>query len=154
MAPIIPELGNLPGFPDAPVDPTGPVVIRGAGSGLQMNRGAESGRVIEEDGSVVFVLGDRTPLNRREMTTGEYIQASKMLTLDDLDLIAFTASAEVGEVRHPNVAWFAQILVDGIQLAEKQLPAERTMPVTDVAAPVRRYTGDHSVAFRLALVEV
>jgi hypothetical protein len=44
-----------------------------------------------------------------------------------------------------------EILIDGVPFATRTIPSTERRRWTDWAVPVRRYTGAHDVAFRLAL---
>ncbi len=70
--------------------------------------------------------------------------------LDDSELAASWAECTSASAAVP-LAWRMQILIDGVVFAERVIPEDEQRRWTDWAIPVRRYTGTHDVAFRLAL---
>lgn len=70
--------------------------------------------------------------------------------LDDAELAASWAECTSPPAPVP-LAWRMQLLIDGVVFAERVIPEAEQRRWTDWAIPVRRYTGAHDVAFRLAL---
>jgi hypothetical protein len=70
--------------------------------------------------------------------------------LDDAELAASWAECTTAPPA-VRLAWRMQILIDGVVFAEHTIAEDEDRRWTDWAIPVRRYTGTHDVAFRLAL---
>jgi O-antigen/teichoic acid export membrane protein len=107
---------------------------------LQRARGLEDGATVLEvvlDGSADLVGG---------------LSAVRLVgrRLDDAELAASWAECTSPPAAVP-LAWRMQLLIDGVVFAERVIPEAEQRRWTDWAIPVRRYTGAHDVAFRLAL---
>jgi len=141
-----------PTLPDAPSGAR--TVYRGKGSRMRLDRGADTGRVVDSDGTITFVLGNSNRLEQLELVTGEYVEASKIVDLTDYDLISIDAEAVADLTASASAEWRAQILLDDVLLGELKISADSERGLTDLRVPVRRYDREHAVSFRLALVEV
>jgi len=144
--PGTPSDGQLPPMPDPPKgDPT---VYRGDGTFFKASRAILTGRREDADGVYRFILGADDPNEVVELSEGGS-EVSAVIDLTDADLISFNAEAVVPAVpAGASEAWVVSILIDGVLLARHDLAAEQTTDLSDLGAPVRRYTGEHEVTLR------
>jgi hypothetical protein len=110
--------------------------------------GVSEGRVVQGDGTIVFVLGDLEPGRLHDLSPGDYVELAQ--TADLTGVLLVRARGTLGA---PAVGrWRASLRIGGTEVATLLGWPGRTRTVTDLAANVSAATGPTEVAVRLTLV--
>jgi hypothetical protein len=110
--------------------------------------GTSEGRVTEDSGDVVFVLGDLEPGRFHDLAAGDYVEIAQTA---DLTGAAFVRVR--GTFRAPAVgSWRVSLRVAGVEVAGLAGWPGRTRNVTDLAGNVSGVSGATEIAVRLTLM--
>jgi hypothetical protein len=110
--------------------------------------GLSEGRVTQDDGTIVFVLGDLQPGRFHDLAPGDYAELAQTADLTGVALVRVRAT-----LRAPAAgAWRASLRIGGTEVASLSGWPGLTRTVTDLAANVSALTGPTEIAVRLTLV--
>lgn len=101
-------------------------------------------------GSYAYVLGSDAVGVRVRLAAGDYHQIAQTGDVTAVNFVRFAARLR-GVILPAGLTWRFSIRVDGTETAARVLEAGRTVDLADVAANVSKLSGDHALAFRLAL---
>lgn len=106
------------------------------------------------EGVFAFVLGRDLPGLTQKLNVGDYVEVKQTADFGDTKVVRFRARMRPPESVPPGVAWRASLRVDGSDRASTLLVPGRTRDRVDLAANVSKLSGNHELAFRLAVVSV
>lgn len=106
------------------------------------------------EGEFAFVLGCDFPGLAQKLNVGDFVEVKQTADFGDAKLVRFRARMRPPESVPEGVAWKASLRIDGAERASTLLLPGRTRNRVDLAANVSKLSGDHELAFRLALVAV
>jgi hypothetical protein len=110
--------------------------------------GISEGRLTEDSGDVVFVLGDLDPGRFHDLATGDYVEIAQTADLTGVAVVRVR-----GTLRAPVVgSWRVGLRVGGREVAGLGGWPGKTRGVTDLAANVSEASGPTEIAIRLTLV--
>lgn len=119
--------------------------------------GTTQGRIaplafVPPEGEFAFVLGRDLPGLTQKLNVGDYVEARQTADFGDATLVRFRTRMRPSESVPPGFAWRASIRIDGVERASAMLVPGRVRDRVDLAANVSKLTGNHELAFRLAVV--
>lgn len=106
------------------------------------------------EGTFAFVLGRDLPGLAQNLNVGDFVEAKQTADFGDAKLVRFRARMRPPASTPPGVAWRASIRIDGGERAGALLLPGRTRDRVDLAVNVSKLSGNHQLAFRLAVVAV
>lgn len=121
--------------------------------------GTTQGRIAPEgfappEGTFAFVLGCDVPGLTQRLNAGDFVEVKQMAHFGDAKIVRLRARMRPPSAVPPGVGWRASLRIDGTERAASLLVAGRARDRVDLAANVSKLTGDHELAFRLAVVAV
>ena len=105
-------------------------------------------------GEFAFVLGRDLPGLRQKLNVGDFAEVKQTADFGDAKLVRLRARMRPPEALPAGLAWRASLRIDGVERVGVLLPPGKTRDRVDLAANVSKLTGNHELAFRLALVAV
>jgi hypothetical protein len=106
------------------------------------------------EGTFAFVLGRDLPSLAQKLNVGDFVEVKQTADFGDAKMVRFRARMRPPASVPAGVGWRASIRIDGTERAGTVLIPGRTRDRVDLAANVSKLSGDHELAFRLALVAV
>jgi hypothetical protein len=106
------------------------------------------------EGTFAFVLGRDLPGLAQKLNVGDFVEVKQTADFGDAKIVRFRARMRPPASLPANVGWRASIRIDGGERASTLLVPGRTRDRVDLAANVSKLSGNHELAFRLALVAV
>lgn len=106
------------------------------------------------EGTFAFVLGRDLPGLTQKLAVGDFVEAKQTADFGDAKLVRLRARMRPPLQVASGVAWRASLRIDGSERASALLLPGRARDRVDLAANVSKLTGNHELAFRLALVAV
>ena len=104
---------------------------------------------IPVDGSFVLALGSDTPGRKFNFVDGDSIELSQIGDFEASRLLRMTTHIRGPEEMPAGTRWVAEILIDNVQYAEREILPGREKDLFDMGANVAHFTGNHEVAVRL-----
>jgi hypothetical protein len=110
--------------------------------------GTSEGRVTQDDGTIVFVLGDLQAGRFHDLVPGDYVEIAQTANLTGIALVRVR-----GALRAPAAgSWRVSLRVGGVEVAGLAGWAGKTRSVSDLAANVSALAAPTEIAVRLTLV--
>jgi hypothetical protein len=106
------------------------------------------------EGTFAFVLGRDLPRLTQKLEVGDFVEVKQTADFGDAQIVRFRARMRPPETVPAGIAWKASLRIDGSERASALLVPGRMRDRVDLAANVSQLTGDHELAFRLAVVAV
>lgn len=106
------------------------------------------------EGTFAFVLGRDLPGLTQKLEIGDFVEVKQTADFGEAQLVRFRARMRPPESVPAGLAWKASLRIDGSERASALLVPGRTRDRVDLAANVSKLSGDHEIAFRLAVVAV
>lgn len=106
------------------------------------------------EGMFAFVLGRELPGLAQTLNTGDFVEVKQTADFGDAKIVRFRARMRPPASVPAGFGWRVSIRIDGAEHAGALLVPGRTRDRVDLAANVSKLSGDHELAFRLALVAV
>ena len=121
--------------------------------------GTTQGRIAPEaftppEGTFAFVLGRDLPGLAQRLNVGDFVEVKQTADFGDAKIVRFRARMRPPASVPAGAGWRASIHIDGAERAGALLVPGRTRDRVDLAANVSKLSGNHELAFRLALVAV
>ncbi len=104
--------------------------------------------------TLAFVLGRDLPGLAHKLEVGDFVEVKQTADFGDAKIVRFRARMRPPESAPGGAGWRASIRIDGAEYASALLLPGRTRDRADLAANVSKLSGDHELAFRLAVVAV
>ncbi len=111
-----------------------------------------AGIVAAPEGDHVFVLGYQLPGLIHRSSVGDFAQVEQTEDFGSTNIIRFVAIVRPPEVNPAGVAWRLSLRIDGAEYVGRNLDAGRGRTFVDMAANVSKLVGNHSLGFRVELV--
>lgn len=106
------------------------------------------------EGTFAFVLGRDLPALTQKLNVGDFVEVKQTADFGDAKIVRFRARTRPPAGVPDGVGWKASLRIDGSERASALLLPGRTRNRIDLAANVSKLSGDHELAFRLAVVAV
>ena len=106
------------------------------------------------EGTFAFVLGPDLPGLAQKLNVGDFVEAKQTADFGGTSIVRFRARMRPPASLPAGVAWKASLRIDGGERASTLLVPGRTRDRIDLAANVSKLSGNHELAFRLAVVAV
>ena len=106
------------------------------------------------EGTFAFVLGRDLPGLTQKLEVGDFVEVKQTADFGDAKIARFRARMRPPGSVPAGLGWRASIRIDGAEQASALLLPGRTRDRVDLAANVSKLSGDHELAFRLAVVAV
>ncbi len=106
------------------------------------------------EGVLAFVLGRDLPGLAQKLSLGDFVEVKQVADFGDAKIVRFRARMRPPDVVPAGVGWRASLRIDGSERASALLVPGRSRDRVDLAANVSKLTGNHELAFRLALEAV
>lgn len=106
------------------------------------------------EGLHAFVLGRDLAGLAQRLNVGDFVEVKQTADFGDAKIVRFRARMRPPMSVPAGMAWRASIRIDGADRASTLLVPGRTRDRVDLAANVSKLSGNHELAFRLALVAV
>ncbi|MFI5303032.1 MAG: hypothetical protein ACHREM_33495 [Polyangiales bacterium] len=116
--------------------------------------GDGQGRVVADDGSVTFILGDVGAGRVVDLVVGDHVGVSQPIDVTGVALVRANLRLRAPASMPTGVAWEVSIVVDGAKCARATCAPGRSRVISDLAANVSKLAGVHTVGVRLELVVV
>jgi phage tail-like protein len=103
------------------------------------------------EGTFALVLGQDAPGLKQRLAVGDFVELRQTADFGDSKLVRLRARMRPPVSLPAGLAWRASLRVDGVERASAVLVPGRTRDRVDLAANISKLTGNHELAFRLAL---
>lgn len=118
--------------------------------------GSTQGRIAPQaftppEGSYAFVLGHDTEGLTQRLLPGDFVEVKQTADFGEAKLVRFRAQVRPPTAVPSGLLWRASVRIDGNEYASVEVTPGRVRNHVDLAANVSKLTGDHELAFRLAL---
>lgn len=101
------------------------------------------------DGSFVLTLGSDTAGRLFDFVDGDSIEVAQNGDFETDRFFSLTTHIRGPESMPTGTRWIAEILIDSVVYAQREILPGREKDLFDMAANVSRFTGDHVLSFRL-----
>ena len=106
------------------------------------------------EGTFAFVLGRDLPGLAQKLEVGDFVEVKQTADFGDATIVRFRARMRPPASVPAGAGWRASIRIDGAEYASALLQPGRARDRSDLAANVSKLSGNHELAFRLAVVAV
>lgn len=106
------------------------------------------------EGTHAFVLGRDLLGLSQKLNVGDFVEVKQTADFGDTQVVRFRARMRPPGSVPAGVGWRASLRIDGDERASAMLVPGRARDRIDLAANVSKLSGNHELAFRLALVAV
>lgn len=106
------------------------------------------------EGTFAFVLGRDLPGLAQKLEVGDFVEVKQTADFGDAKVVRFRARMRPPANAPAGAGWKASIRIDGAEYASALLLPGRIRDRGDLAANVSKLSGNHELAFRLAVVAV
>ena len=110
--------------------------------------GGSEGRVVQSDGTIVFLLGDLESGRFHDLAPGDYVETAQTADLTGIALVRVRGTLRAP----PSGSWRVSLRIGGVEVAGLPGWPGRTRRVTDLAANVSALTAATEIAVRLTWV--
>lgn len=104
------------------------------------------------EGAFVFVLGSDSPGHFFKLKPGDFSEVAQVADFGDTTLLRARVTVRPPAFVPSGLRWVLSVRIDGAEYAQVGIAVGRERFLSDVAANVSKLSGNHQLAFRLALV--